>query len=798
MIKNYFKIALRNILRHKGYATINIGGLAIGIACCLVIFLFVRNELNYDRFHQNGERVFRVLRQAIGDGTYRKIGVTSPPYAPALQTDFPTDVEETIRVMPNDGLVTYGDKSFYERRFYFADKNFFEFFSYPMLVGQSAEVLSKPNDVVISKAMAEKYFGDKNPLGEILSLDRRYEFRVTGIFNDPPANTHLTFDFVASLAVFESRPWFTNWWNNNLFTYVRLRPGGEQSALESRMPQFMDKYFGDHFRKTGLTMTLLLEPLQDIFLHNATTFDLIPHGDPQTILLFTAIAILVLLVACINYTNLATAKSAGRAKEVGMRKVMGAYRQNLMAQFIGESIMVALLATVLAVALLEVGLHYFNQWFQLQLAFAHSAGSWAALLAGAIAVGIVGGGYPALFLSAFRPARALKPKFKAGSHNSFLRQALVVMQFTVSIVLIICTLVIARQLDFVRTKKLGFDKEQVVLFDINNREFYQNRERFKDELLRHADIVIVSAMSGEPGGFHDNFGFEIASPPAGRAGKPGMSWRMRTVFTDYDYCKTFGLKVVAGRNFSREYGTDGEAILLNEAAVKHLGWTNEEALGQQMVITLRDSTRRSVVGVVADFHFTSLKNEIEPLAISIADDHRVIAAKIRANDIQGTLGVIEDAFSAAVPGFPFAYRFLDESFDGLYRAEQKQQQIFTVFAGLAIFIACLGLYALAAFSAEQRTKEIGVRKVLGSTVFGVVTLLSKDFIKLVALASIIAIPLGYFAMNRWLQEFAYRTAIGADVFFIAGFAGLLISLATVSHQAIRAALANPVDSLRYE
>ncbi len=791
MIANYFKIALRNILRHKGYAAINISGLAIGIACCMVIFLFVRNELNYDRFHQNGERIFRVLRHATGDGEDRKIGVTSAPFAPALQTDFPTDVEETMRVMPNEGLVTYGDNSYYEKKFYFADKSFFEFFSYPLRVGQPAEVLADPNDVVISKTMAEKYFGEENPIGKILTLDKSFEFRVTGIFDQPPANSHLTFDFVAALAVFNSRPWFSNWWANNLITYVRLRPGLESSALEPQLPQFMDKYFGAHFRKTGLTRSLLLEPLPHIYLNHTTTFDPIPHGDPQTILLFTALAALILIIACINYTNLATAKSAGRAREVSLRKVMGAYRQSLIAQFIGESIVLALLATLLAVALVEVGLHYFNQWFQLQLSFAHRAWSWAVLLGGAVAVGVLGGAYPAFFLSAFQPAKALKSKLKAGEHNSFLRQALVVMQFSVSIGLIICTLVIARQMDFVHIQKLGFDKEQMVLFDINNNDFYQNRERFKAELLRHSEIASVSAMSGEPGGFHDNYGFDIAS-------KPANSWRMRTVFTDYDYCKTFGLQIVAGRDFSREYGTDEKAILLNETAVRNLGWTNDEALGQTMVITLRDSTRRHVVGIVADFHFTSLKNQIEPMAISIADDHRVIAAKIRTNEIQRALEVIEEAYANAAPGYPFIYRFLDESFDSLYRAEQKQQQIFTVFAALAIFIACLGLYALAAFSAEQRTKEIGIRKVLGSTVVGIVSLLSKDFIKLIALASLFAIPVGYFAMDRWLQEFAYRTSIGGDVFAIACIAGLLISLATVSYQAIKAALANPVDSLRYE
>lgn len=792
MIKNYLKIALRNFLRHKGYTFINVSGLAIGIACCIIIILFVQNELNYDKFHANGDRIYRVLRQANDEGNFRNIGVTSGPYADALLTDYPADIEAAIRVMPNDGLVSYGDKSFREERFYFAAANFFQFFSYPLLEGKPGQVLQDPNSVVISREMARKYFGEEDPIDKVLAYEKQWEFKVTGVFDKFPGNSHLSFDFVASLAPVEAMSWFKRWWNNALFTYVQLKPGIAPQALEAKLPDFMDKYFGDHFRKTGKSIGLVLEPLEDIYFDHEITFDFIPHGDRQIVYAFSAIALLILLIAAINFMNLATARSVNRAMEVGMRKVMGAHRRHLIVQFIGEALALSLVAMFLALVLVEFLLPYCNQLFQLNLSLDYSDGRLAlAFLGATLIVGILSGSYPAFFLSAFQPVKTLKGKTGAASRGTVLRKALVALQFGVSVFLVICTLVIFRQLDYVSSKKLGFNKEQVALVRINNSEFRRNRENFKSELLRQAPVKSVSLMSGEPGGFHDNFAFDVEGIVDG-------SRRLRTVYTDYDYCKTLGLEIVVGRDFSPEYGTDSTAMLLNETAVKSFGWTNDEALGKHLFINLLDSLQRTVIGVVKDYHFTSLKNEIEPLAISIYPDHRVAAIRINPANIREGLAAVEEAWQKAAPGYPFEYGFLDESFGRLYKAEQKQREIFSVFAFIAIFVACLGLFGLATYAAEQRTKEIGIRKVLGASEAGIVALLSKDFLKLVMIGFILAVPPGYYMMKHWLQDFAYRITIDAWIFIMAGVIALLIALATVSYQAIKAALANPVESLRYE
>ncbi len=791
MYKNYLKIALRNLLQFKGYSAINIFGLALGIACCIVIVLYVQNELNYDKFHQHGERIYRVLRQALDD-TQRKIAVTSGPFAEALETDYSADIEATTRVWPNDGLVEYGDKTFREDHFYFAEANFFEFFSYPLLVGDPAQVLQEPNSIIISEAMAQKYFGEENPIGRVLTYEKRYEFKVTGILGKFSGNSHLDFDFVASLDLIKNRSWFHEWWNNAFFTYVRLAPGAFPETLEASFPDFMEKYFGDHFRNTGMPMTLRLESLQNIYFNHQTTFDYIPHGDRRVVYIFTAIALLILAIACINFMNLATARSARRALEVGLRKVMGADRRHLISQFIGEAVILALLAMGIAMGLAELALPYVNQLFQLDLSIEY--GNWQlplALVGGALLVGLLSGSYPAFFLSAFQPVKVMKGKTYANPGRTGLRQILVILQFGISIFLIICTMVIYKQLDFVNSKKLGFDKEQVALVRIDNTDFRNNRDSFKNKLLRHSSIKSVSLLSGEPGGFHDNFSFEVEGIPDGAR-------RMRTVFADFDYCKTMGLEFVAGRDFSSDFATDSAAIILNETAVERFGWTPQEALGKQIMPTLLDSVRRSVIGVVKDYHFTSLKNEIEPLAISAYPMPRVVAIRIAPGSAREAVGVIRDAYVSAAPGYPFEYEFLDDSFENLYRADQKQRRIFNIFAFIAIFIACMGLFGLATYAAEQRTKEIGIRKVLGASIPGIVALLSKDFIKLVTLAFIIAVPAGYYVMNKWLQDFAYRIEIGWWMFALAGALALFIALLTVSTQAVRAALTNPVESLRYE
>jgi putative ABC transport system permease protein len=791
MIKNYIKIAIRNLFRYRGYSAINILGLAVGVASCILILLFVQNEMNYDKFHENGDRIYRILRTAKEDNGLRRIAVTSAPFADALLTDYPADIEATTRVMPNDALVSYGDKVFHEKKFYLADANFFSFFSYPLVSGRPAQVLKEPNSVVISQDIARKYFGEKDPVGKVFNIDKQYDFKITGIFGKTPGNSHLDFDFVASLDIFKNRPWFKDWWSNSFFTYVTLNPGASPKNLKATFPAFMDKYFGEHFRTSGLRMGLMLEPLKDIYFDNNTTFDLIRHGARTLVYIFSAIALLILLIGCINFMNLATARSTKRAMEVGLRKVMGAHRRNLVVQFVGEAVILAAIAMILALMLEELLLPYCNHLFQLNLSLHYS--DWRLtllLITAALVIGLLAGSYPAFVLSRFQPAKVLKST-SGKSSGLLLRRILVVAQFSVSIILIICTIIMFRQINYLTSRKMGFDKDQVVLVPLNNRESFRNRENLKRELLRHSEIVAVSAMSGAPGGFHDNYSFDIQGVTNGAR-------RLRTVYTDFDYCKTLRLKIAEGHDFSNELATDSTGILLNEKAVKSLGWTKREAIGKLMMISLLDSTRRHVIGVVKDYNFTSLKNEIEPLAISIYPDYRVMAIRLKSGVVPKGLQVLKMAWKQAVPGYPLEYTFLDESFDMLYKAEQNQREIFTLFSLVAVFIACLGLFGLATYAAESRTKEIGIRKVLGASISGIVALMSKEFLQLVFVAFIIAIPVAYLGMSRWLQDFAYRINISPWVFLLVGGMAILIALLSVGYQAIKAALANPVESLRYE
>jgi putative ABC transport system permease protein len=536
-----------------------------------------------------------------------------------------------------------------------------------------------------------------------------------------------------------------------------------------------------------------LQPLEHIYFDNETQWDSAAHGDRKVVYIFTVIAFFILLIACINFMNLSTARSMGRAKEVGLRKVMGAYRSHLVLQFLSESIVLAFISLILALGLVWGLKPAFNSLVEKNLTIPYGAFFVILiLLAVTISVGLLAGSYPAFFLSSFQPIKVLKGRFKANPQSAWLRKGLVVVQFSISIILIIGTFIIIRQMEFTQEKKLGYDKEHVVLVRINNNGIRTNRERFKTMLQGETEIASVSAMSGEPGGFHDNFSVDIQ-------GRKEQEWKFRTVFTDFDYVKTLGMKVVAGRDFSRDYGTDTtQAAIINETAVKQLGWTNEEALGKDITITMRENTPRKVVGVVQDFHFSSLKEKIEPMVIAVADDNRVLAIKISPGNPAQAINKIEKAWAALAPQYPFEYTFLDEVYTNLYKAEQKQMAVFSVFASIAIFIACLGLFGLAAFTAEQRTKEMSVRKVLGADVSNIVLLLSGDFVKLVLIALIIASPVAWYAMHKWLEDFTYRAPIRPGVFLLAGICAMVIALLTVSYHAIKTAYTNPVKTLRSE
>ncbi len=791
MFKNYFIIAIRNLLSKKVYSIINIAGLSIGITCCIFIFLYVHHELSYDNFHEQGDRIYRVIRAYQDKDGEHLVGITSPPFAVALVNDFPGIVAEATRFYEDNGLVTYEETSFVEKKFCFADANFFQVFSFPLIQGNPETALSGKHSVVITQEMTKKYFGNEDPMGRVLEYDGN-QFTVTGVLRDTPKNSTLTFDFIASMRLFEDRDFFKNWWLNAFQTYVLLGEKVKPETLQTQFPNFIEKYMGNDLREKGLQLQAKLQPISAIYFQSNMEFESGRRGNQQFVYIFALIALFILVIACINFMNMATAQSAKRSLEVGVRKTLGAMRSNLVFQFITESLGLAFISTIVAIVLIIILQLYFNQLVETTFTWPFGIVKTVAFfLIFVIAVGLLAGSYPALVLSAFRPIAALKGKSRSGRQTVGLRQGLVVFQFFISIVLIIATLVITRQIEFVSNKKLGYDKDHIMLVPVNNLDM-DKVELFKDELRQNVQIQHVSSMSGEPGGFHDSYSFEIE-------GHQDEAIDLRTVFTDHDYVKILGLKIVAGRNFSRNFSTDEkETIIINEAATRFLGWQPEEAIGKEIQNKFLDSIPKRVIGVVADYNYASLHSTIDPLAIAIGNDHRVVAIKLAPGNTKEAVAMVEDAWQKATEQYPFAYNFLDQEYDNLYKAEQKQRILFRLFAILAIFIACLGLFGLVTFTAEQRTKEIGIRKVLGASVLELVHLISKDFTRLVFLALLVATPVAYWAMNRWLNNFAYHIDVGIGVFVVAGLIALAIAWFTVSFQSIKAAIANPVDSLRNE
>lgn len=792
MFKSYLKTAWRNLMKNKMFSFINILGLTLGITVCMMIFLFIMNEFSFDNFHKDGNRIYRVMRGFYDNGSLRSVSYLSAPYAPALANDFKDEIEKAVRVNPTDGLVTINNRSFHERKIYDVDSDFFSLFSFPLIKGDPASVLKYPNSVVLTETTAKKYFGSvSNAMDKVIELDKSLKLKVTGIARDVPSNSHLYFDLIVPLSNYINRDYMKVWINNMMFTYVKLAPHVTQSQIDKQLPRFMDKYMGSDMKKYGFHFTLSLQPLKNVYFENAA-FDEVKHGDKTVVYIFLSIAVLILLIACINFTNLSTVRAVERSKEVGLRKVLGALRNNLVWQFIGESILLTTISCVLSVGLLLLCMPWYNQVLGYSLTVSWNALPIYLFLVGVIfVVGFLAGSYPAFVLSAFSPVEALKSKLKLGKGGAAFRQVLVVIQFSISVFLIIGTIIIIKQMSYVKNKQLGYNKEQTVVLRIDNNDIYNNMLQFKHELEGNSHVQSVSIMSGEPGGFFDVFQFDVEGH--------SERWRSRTEFADFEYVKTLGLKIIAGRDFSSQYPTDTtDAVLINQAAAANLGWTPEQAIGRWIQNTVRDSTKRRVIGVVNNFNFLSLKENMDALVISPAMDRRVALIRMKPGNLPSTLAAIKNAYSKAAPQYPFEYTFLDQKFDELYKKDLRQQTILTVFAGLAIFVACLGLFGLASFTATKRFKEIGVRKVLGSSVQNIVILLSKDLLKPVLIATCIAIPFGYYAMNQWLQNFAYKTTLHWWVFVLAAFITFGIALITVSIKAIKAAIATPVKSLRTE
>jgi len=806
MLKNYLKISFRNLLKHKGYSAINILGLGIGMACVILILLYVREELSYDQFHKNKHRIFRmnisVTNPQTGIETVRAVG----PYrlAKELATDF-QDVPALIRFSPQGRhLVEHEDKRYWEEGLAFVDPEVFQVFTFPLIQGDPATALEEPFSVVITPEIAVRYFGDQDPVGRTLTFSER-DFEVTGLLKKAPQNSQFQFNMLASMNAGEqifSRIVLENWGEGYCETYIMLPENTRPQDFEPRFAVFIEVKLSAWRQASP---RLLLQPLTELYLHSKDIQTYAAGGDITYVYAFTAIAVFILIIACINFMNLATARSANRAKEVGLRKVVGARRSRLIWQFLSESLLLSILSLVVAVILCLVSLPAFNgiTGKNFSVAVFTDFSLILGLLGITLVVGFGAGSYPALFLSALNPVAVLTGAIKRGIKGGWLRRILVTFQFGVSIFLIVATIVVLRQLNYARKIKLGFDKEHLVQIAGVPLTLRQSFDQFRQELLSHPNIINSAGSSRIP---PEQLRSSLTVRPEG---VPEDQWEgMQTIWTDFDFIETIGLELAAGRSFSRDYSTDGSsAFIINEAAARKFGWTHESAVGKAFGSSeIRDWDkgqweRRNghIIGVLKDFHFESLHRQIIPTVYFVAPYMAwKYVIRIRSENIPETLDFIEAKWEKIVPSQPLVYQFVDENFDSLYRAEQQQGKIFGVFALLAIFIACLGLVGLASFTAEQRTKEVGIRKVLGASVPKIILMISKEFTLLVLVAFLLASPVAWFVMGGWLQNFSYHVKLGIGIFALTGLVSLCIAWLTVSFQAAKVALTNPAESLRHE
>jgi putative ABC transport system permease protein len=810
MLQNYLKIAIRNLLKNKAFTAINIAGLAIGIATCLIIMLFVQDELSYDRFNEKADRIVRVVLRGTMNGEKMRECVVMAPVAATIQKDYPEVVAATRMLDNYKTKIIVDNKTFRDATFAYADSNFFEVFTLPLIKGDAKTALVQPNSAVITQAIADKFFGKTDPMGKILNLkDQNQLYKVTGVIKEISTNSHFHFDIFGSMAS-NTEAKNTSWMYGGYFTYLVLQKGYDYKKLEAKLPQLTEKYMApqlekglgvsmSEFRKKGNDVGVHLQPLTDIHLKSDFTNSLEAGGDIRYVYIFGAIAVFMLLIACINFMNLSTAGASKRAKEVGIRKVLGSVKYELIAQFLIESVILTLLSLVLALILVKIALPFFNDLSgkNLDLNFLQNPLMILGILLFGLLVSVLAGSYPAFYLSSFKPISVLKNKISANRNSISFRSALVVFQFIISVSLIVGTTVVSQQLSYIQNIKLGYDKEQLLVLR-NSYLLGNNEEVFKQQLLKDSRVASVTTSAYLPAG-PSNSNLTASFPDD----KPNQNTRVRIYEIDENYISTMGMKIVEGRNFSKEFTSDSSknapTIIVNETLAKTFGW-GKNAVGHSVnVFTDNVGGKKAlkVIGVVKDFHFKSLHEEIYPLMMVWQKSSGLIV-KVKTKDIAGLLATMKIQWNSFKSEEPFTPAFLDELYNKTYLSEQKTGTILSIFAGLTIFIACLGLFGLATFTAEQRTKEIGVRKVLGANISQIVALLSKDFLKLVLIACIIAFPLGYYAMNLWLQDFVYRINISWWVFVLAGISAIIIALLTVSYQAIKAALMNPVKSLKAE
>ncbi len=807
MIKNFIKTAFRTLLKNKGFTAINVLGLALGLATCMLIVFYVLDELSYDKFNVNADRIYRVNNDIKFGGITNSYAVSPAPMATALLAELP-EIENTVRFRDQGSFqVKKGNQNIREMRRIYADASVFSVFTLPMIAGDPKTALKDPRTVVITENTAKKYFNTTNAVGKTLTVNDSILYKVTGIIHDMPKQAHFNYDFFVSMeSLADSKN--VSWVSNNYVTYVLLKKGVSPQAVEAKFPGLIKNHVGsqleaiihlsyDAFQKTGNYFRLNLTPVTDIHLHSNRVAELGANSDVKYVYMFSAVAIFILLIACVNFMNLSTARSSNRAREVGVRKVLGSPRKFLVAQFLSESVMVTFVATAIAVFGAWALLPLFNQISGKELAFTTQTFVWLTptLILLVIVIGCLAGSYPALFLSAFRPIDVLKGKLSSGFKGGWLRSFLVVFQFAISIFLIIGTLVIYNQLKYIQNRDLGFKRDQILVIH-NVYTIGSQTKVFKEDIKKFPEVANLTLTGFLPNeGYNNNTTFFQDHSMDSKKALTTAVWAV-----DENYIPTLGMKVIAGRNFSKQMSTDTSAVIINESAARRLGFT--DPLNKQLYYPTDNMAKNikpvHIIGVIKDFNFKSLRENISPMVLSYGDDWGALGIKVKAVNIPSLVAKIKDRWKALAPNQQFDYSFMDDDFDADYRAEQRVGTIFITFTSLAIVIACLGLFGLAAYAAEQRTKEIGIRKVLGARVSTIVRMLSVDFLKLVLISILVAGPFGWFWAHSWLNSFAYRENVQWWVFAVAGFGAIAIAFITISFQSIKAALSNPVNSLKSE
>jgi ABC-type antimicrobial peptide transport system permease subunit len=783
MLKNYLKITLRNIVNQKTYSFINITGLAVGLASFMLIVLWVQDELGFDSFHEKTDKIYRVVNyEKYSNEEELYFSQCPAELAVILKANYP-EMKEIARLRRiNDIIISNENKSFNEKKMFFADPSLFTIFSFPLIKGTSENILTDPHSILITEEMALKYFGDKNPIGKTLKLNNKLDLLVSGVLRNSPSNSHIRFNFILPFERLKDFGYPIEGWNSYAYgTYVLLENHTDYKMVSSKIKNAIKEH------NASAIVTSSLQSIKDIHLYSSHIGGLGGDGDIKSVYIFAAIALFVLLTACINFMNLSTARSGKRAKEVGLRKVIGANRKEIITQFFNESLIISFIAMIFAYLIVVIVLPAFNSLSgkDIQFSFAFMPTILVTILLTTLLTGIISGSYPALFLSSFQPIKTIKGVISSGTRGTLFRRILVSVQFVLTISLIFGTIVINRQLYFIKNKKLGYEKNQVISISLQG-ELAKKGDFLKNELIKNSNIINISATTDAPSSVGRSF---IVNDWEGNNGDEKILANL--LGSDENFLSILELKMNQGRYFSRDFISDSTAVVVNEAALSVLGMLNP--IGKRFMEDFH------IIGIIKDFHFQSLHKKISPLVIfHQPEEYKYLLVKINVDYLNGTLKEIENQWKALVPNYPMQFQFLNEQLDRQYRADRQTEKIINVFTFLTVFISVLGLTGMASYIAELRTKEIGIRKVLGATIAGILTLLSKEFIKWILIANIMAFPLSWFVMNKWLQTFAYRMDLNVWLFLLSGFFALGVAILTVIFQTLKVALANPVKSLRYE